>query len=129
MSGLTVFIIVIVAIIITSFFKDREKMIDKQVDSHGGMMVKHHKLIQWLKESGQNIVKVERDYIQTSCIMTATATHFMISEDFGLVNVKWVAKLGVMGNHELSWRFESNVSQEEIIAKIEFDLIQFDNNL
>ena len=106
----------IIGVIIFFFLRDRDRMLDSQVDNLGGMLNKYSLLIKWLTSNpNAKIVKVTRDHIQISCIMQTTATYFYITETFNGVVIDWKATLGSMGNHNLNWKFTVTTPQEKII--------------
>ena len=104
-------------------------MIEEQSTSQGGMDFKYADFLQWLNDNhNQKIVKVTKDHIQTSCILRATATHFFILETFGGVEIEWDARLGIIGNHKLNWKFANGTSQEKIIELVNADLLKFNDS-
>lgn len=120
----------IIGIIIFFFLKDRDKMLASQIDRHGGMKQKYSELIEWLiTEPDARIIKVARDHIQISVVMQTTATHFLITETFGCVEVEWQAKLGIMGSHKKKWKFDSATSNLQMIEKIGTDLNEYNRKL
>jgi hypothetical protein len=105
-------------------------MLNNQVDNQGGMKQKYSEIINWLStHQNAKISKIKRDYIEISCIMQTTATYFNILETFDGVEIEWIARLGMMGNHNLKWKFPSTTSEEEIIKKISFDLQEYENKM
>lgn len=125
-----IIVIIIIGIVIFFFLRDRDKMLDSQVDGHGGMKQKYSKLIEWMTSDPKaKIVKISRDHIQISCVMQTTATHFFITETFSGVEIEWKAILGMMGNHKMKWKFPSTISDEDIILKIGTDLEEYNKKL
>lgn len=125
-----IIVLVILAAIVFFFLRDRHKMIKRQVGVHGGMKKKYATLIDWLtNEPSAKVVKVTSDYVQINCIMKTTATYFFITETFGGVEIEWVARLGIMGNHKLKWYFSSNTTEIEIIQKLSDDLEELNKKL
>lgn len=125
-----VIIVIIIGVIIFFFLRDRDKMLNSQVDGHGGMKQKYSQLIEWmLNDPKAKLVKVSRDHVQISCVMQSTATHFFITETFSGVEIDWKAHLGIMGNHKLTWKFPSSISDDDIILKIGTDLEDYYSKL
>jgi hypothetical protein len=125
-----VIVIAIIGVVIFFFLRDRDKMLNSQVDGHGGMRQKYSQLISWMTSDPRSkVVKIKRDHIQISCVMQTTATHFFITETFNGVEIDWKAYLGMMGNHKLSWKFQSTISDEDIIIKIGSDLEEYQKKL
>lgn len=123
-------VISIIGIIIYNFFKDRDKMLESQVDNFGGMNKKYSLLIEWLTSDPKaQITKNSRDHIEISCVYPSSITKFFITENFNTVEVEWVSNLGIMGNHKLDWKFPSNMNQEMIIEKIGTDLHNYENKV
>ncbi len=118
-----VVILVIAGIIIFYFLKDRDKMLENQVDTHGGMRQKYSTLIKELTTNpNSKVVKITRDHIQISCAMQTTITNFFITENFNGIEIEWEARLGLMGNHNKKWTFPSTTSNDEIIRKMGADI-------
>lgn len=125
-----VVILVIIGLILYYFFRDRDKMLETQVDSEGGMQNKYSLLIDWLtNHPDARITKVRRDYVQISMIGQTTATYFSITENFEKVEVEWDARLDIMGNHRLYWSFASRAPQQIMIEKISKDLERYENEV
>ena len=116
----------IVAIIIFYFLRDRDKMLNAQVDGHGGIKEKYSELIEWLlSDPNAKLVKVQRDHIQISNVMNSTSTHFFITENFNKVDIEWKAVLGAMGNHKKQWSFTQYTTNEDIILKVSTDIQKY----
>ncbi|WP_133256599.1 hypothetical protein [Flavobacterium tibetense] len=125
-----IIIITIIGVIIYYFLKDRDKMLETQVDNFGGMKRKYSLLIEWLTSDPKaRITKTTRDHIEISCIYPSSITKFLITENFNFVEIDWISNLGVMGNHKLNWKFPNNTHQESIIEKIGTDLQNYENSI
>ena len=113
-------IIGIVGYIIYSFLKDRDQMLTRQVDRHGGMATKYSHLIERLtSDPSAKVVKVTRDHIHIRAVGTATATNFLITENFNSVEVEWVGQLAMLGTHKKKWSFPHNYPQDKMIEEME----------
>lgn len=123
-------IIAIFGVIIYFFLKDRDKMLENQVDNFGGMKEKYSLLVEWLTtDPKSNITKIKRDHIEISCIYPSSVTQFLITENFKYVEIDWTSDLGSMGNHKLNWQFPNNINQEIMIEKIATDLQNYENKI
>jgi hypothetical protein len=118
-----VIILIIALIIIVKFFIDRDKMIQKQVDSHGGMKQKYKFLIEELsQEATPEFCEVTRDHIYFRFVGNPTTINYYITEQFGKVNIEWMLQLGTIGKKQLKWTFLENKPQEEMLVQIGTDL-------
>ena len=125
-----IIVLVIIGIVIYFFLRDRDKMLENQVDNFGGMKNKYSLLIEWLTSDPKaRVTKMTRDHIEISCIYPSSVTKFLITENFSSVEVDWISNLGVMGNHKLNWSFPNNTNQEQIIEKIGTDLQNYENRI
>lgn len=116
----TIFIIIIVGYIIFSFVRDREEMLQRQVDMRGGMTKKYEYLIGRLAEyPGARVIKVTRDHVHIRAEGQATATNFLISENFNKVEIEWVGQLAILGTHRHKWSFPHDFPQEKMIKEME----------
>ncbi len=123
-------ILIIIGVIIFYFFKDRDKMLEQQVDNFGDMKQKYSTLIDWLTSHPKaTITKINRDYIQVSLVLQTTATYWNITENFNKVEIEWDSRFGVMGNHKLKWNFDSTTSQTDMIEKIGTDLAEYEGKI
>lgn len=123
-------VLIIVGVIIFYFLRDRDKMLEQQVDEQGGMKQKYAELIEWLTDApNARIVKTTRDHIQISNVMQTTATHFFITETFNGVEVEWNAKFGLMGDHKKEWKFPSTTSNEQMIEIIGTDIDEYSRQI
>lgn len=115
-----IIIIVIVGYILYSFFKDRDHMLQRQVDMQGGMANKYAYLINRLtNDPSAKVVKVTRDHVHIRAVGNSTATNFFITENFNTVVIEWLGQLGLLGNHKHKWTFPHNYPQEKMIQEIE----------
>ncbi|MFC6269877.1 hypothetical protein [Frigoriflavimonas asaccharolytica] len=123
-------ILIILGIIIFFFLKDRDKSLENQVDTKGGIRNKYKLLVEFLSNHpNANITKITRDYIKIDCIMQTTSATYEILQNFNQVEVFWYSNLGLMGQHKLKWSFNSNTSQEQMIEKIHKDLNDYEERL
>lgn len=114
-------IVIIVLILVVKFFIDRDKMLQKQVDTHGGMRQKYSFLIQELsQEAKPEFCDIKRDYIYFRIISPAyqSSINYYITEQFDSVIVEWVLQMGTMGKLNRKWSFKEGTSQEKMINTI-----------
>jgi hypothetical protein len=115
-----VLIIGVVAFIAYSFFSDRSKMLQRQVDLRGGMAKKYEYLIKGLTDDPYSqVVKVTHDHIQIRAISQTSEVNYFITENFNKVEIEWVGRLGMMGTHKHKWSFPDNYPQAKILEEME----------
>lgn len=119
----TIIVIIILAIVI-KFFIDRDKMIQKQVDTHGGMKQKYQKLIEGLSQGAvPEFCEVTRDHLYFRFVFgSQTASNYYITEQFSKVNIEWMLQMGPLGNRKLKWTFNENASQDNMLEIIATDV-------
>jgi hypothetical protein len=110
----------IIGYVLYQFNRDRDQMLERQVDMNGGMSKKYEYLINRLTDDPKaKVVKVTRDHIHICAAGQTTTTNFLITETFNSVQIEWVAQLGALGNHNHKWTFQHNYPQENMIQEIE----------
>lgn len=115
-----VLIIGVVGYILYSFFRDRDHMLQRQVDMQGGMAKKYEYLIDRMtSDPSAKVVKVTRDHIHIRATGQATATNFFITESFNSVEIEWVGQMAMLGTHKHKWSFAHNYPQDKMISEIE----------
>jgi hypothetical protein len=115
-----IFILCIVGYIIYSFTKDRDQMLQRQVDMQGGMAKKYEYIIEYMtNEPSAKVIKVTRDHIHIRAEGNGSATNFLITESFNSVEIEWVGQMAALGTHRHKWTFAHNFPQEKMIAQIE----------
>ena len=106
--------------ILYSFFRDRDQMLQRQVDMQGGMAKKYACLIQRLTDDpSAKVVKVTRDHVHIRAVGQTTATSYFIMENFNNVVIEWVGQLGMLGTHKHQWSFPHNYPQDKMVDEIE----------
>ncbi len=115
-----ILILIIVIYIIYNFTKDRDHMLERQVDMQGGMAKKYEYLIEHMtNDPSSKVVKVTRDHIHIRATGQATATNFFITENFNSVEIEWVGQMAMLGTHKHKWSFANNYPQEKMLHEIE----------
>lgn len=117
-----VWILIIVAVVIWSIFafqRDRNAMLKKQVDSHGGMLEKYKFLVDKLtEEQSSRIIGVTRDNIHIRSQNQTASTDYIIMENFDETRIEWIGRSELLGTHKHEWKYPSGYSQEQIILDI-----------
>jgi hypothetical protein len=115
-----ILIIGIIGFILYSFYKDRDQMLQRQVDMQGGMAQKYEYLIDCMtSDNVARVIKVERDHIHIRATGQTTATNFLITESFNSVIIEWIGQMGMLGTHKHKWTFPHNYPQEKMMKEIE----------
>lgn len=119
MYWILIILIIVIGIYII-FNNDRKEIIDKQVTSNGGMLVKYNILITWItRDPSAKIINLKSDSLDIISTGHTTSVKFFITETFGKVNIRWEANYGqVLGKHTNSWNYPHDYPQENIIEDI-----------
>lgn len=103
-----------------TFNKDRDEMLNAQVDSHGGMAKKYDFLVCKLTgDVNAKVIKVTRDHIHIRYENLGTTMNFLIDELPNQVQIEWIANVGIYGKHTNKWIFEHSYPQANMIVEIE----------
>jgi hypothetical protein len=103
-------------------------MLQNELGSEG-MKEKYNLLIHWLtNDPNARIVKTTSDHVHISSRMPTTKTDFILTQNFGKLEVDWQAQLGIKGNHNLHWEFSSDMDQEDMINRIGQDLHDYEQS-
>lgn len=114
-----IILLVIVGVILIVFFNDRNSMLSRQVDIHGGMTSKYKILVDYLTEYPEaNIYKVTRDHIHIRAMNESAITNYFITENFNEVVIEWVGQFRNSGTFKKRWSFHHTYDQEKIIEEI-----------
>lgn len=102
------------------FNNDRKEMIEKQVTTNGGMLVKYDTLVKWLtRDPNAKIRNLKSGSIDIISIGPTTSVQFFITETFGKVNIRWEANYGpILGKFSNSWNYPPDYPQENMIEDI-----------
>lgn len=116
-------ITIIIGVILFFFLRDRDKMLDQQVDRAGGMRNKYSELIGVLTADARaKITHETRDHVQISLVQPGSATHILITESFSCVLIEWICEAGYLGTHRLKWEFAKNLGQLSMFQEMQADL-------
>jgi len=127
-----IIIAVIIIGIIIKFFLDRDKMIENQVDIHGGMKEKYKDLIEGLRQNySPQFCEIKRDYLHFRLVFgSRTAANFYITEQFNEVKIEWLLQIdGPFENRKLFWTFPQGLVQNKMVDKIEIDIEKLIKNI
>jgi len=130
MSGIIIFIIVIVVFVLFSFAKDSYKEKDKVV-KEGGMRVKYKTLIDNFvsPSDGLRIVKETSNYVCVAMNNSSGKIVFHFQHTFNQINVIFEMKNLFLGEHKLEWDFPETMDQNEMIRQIETRTRQYMDNV
>lgn len=113
------FALIIVVYIIHNFLKDRDTMLQKQVDMHGGMSEKYGYLIKNLTiEPSAKVIKVTRSQVHIKAAGQSAITNYLIMENFNTVDIEWIGQTAVLGTHKHRWSFPHNYPQDKMLQEI-----------
>jgi len=122
-----IILLIVLGIILYSFFSTREKM-NQQVVNRGGMEEKYSILISYLlADPGANIIQLTKDNIQIQAKTQYSISHFSILQIFNGVIITWKAK-SPMGEFQDKWQFPENLDQHQMAKKVASDIkFKFEN--
>jgi len=123
-------IILIAFALVVPFFFDLRKQ-KKQIKREGGMTNKYRVLVHGLLNGDPDtkIHEVKDDHITLGLITQSGSTTFFILQSFGKVTIQWRLKNLIYGNHELQWIFHEFDDQNRMLARIENDLVIYQDNV
>lgn len=130
MSGVLIFILIIVGFVIFSFAKDSMSETDKIV-KEGGIYNKYKILIDNFidPESGMEVVEKTNKYMCVGMKNTSGSIAFHFQHTFNSINVTFEMKNIFIGDHKLDWDFPETMPQTEMIKHIENRTRQYMNNV
>lgn len=130
MSGVLIFILIIVGFVIFSFAKDSMSETDKIV-KEGGIYNKYKTLIDNFidPESGMEVVEKTNKYMCVGMKNTSGSIAFHFQHTFNSINVTFEMKNIFIGDHKLDWDFPETMPQTEMIKHIENRTRQYMNNV
>lgn len=118
-------IIGIVIYVIYRLAKNKNATSQSFAEMEGGMLRKYEYLVNRLTQASlAKVVNVTKTKIHIRAVGQATATSYYINEKRDLLEIQWVADLGVLGVHRKTWTFPHNFPQTTMIKEIE-DYMQF----
>lgn len=130
MSGVLIFILIIVGFVIFSFAKDSMSETDKIV-KEGGIYNKYKTLIDNFidPESGMEVVEKTNKYMCVGMKNISGSIAFHFQHTFNSINVTFEMKNIFIGDHKLDWDFPETMPQTEMIKHIENRTRQYMNNV
>lgn len=117
----TIIIIALIGIVIYifKFFYDRDKMLEKQVDENGGMLLKYKTLVNhFTNDPDAKVTSVTRDSINIKWKGTIFIVEIFILENFSFTKIECKLDFGPHGNHKKNWNYGKNQSHEKIVEDI-----------
>lgn len=104
---------------------------ENKVINQGGMFFKYKVLIDSIKNSypGSNVTKRSNTSIAITFDYREALTVFTINQGYGEVHVFWSFSSFLYDNLRLNWKFPEDMPQEQMVSKIETDLMIFHENL
>lgn len=120
MIWLIIIILAVVGYLVYITLADRDKALRKQVDSHGGMMLKYDSLVEAFLVSGiSRVTKVTRERIEIIDPIPGKETeYYTINEGMGCVDIEWKLVHRDGRTHKLNWKFREGETQHHMFLKI-----------
>ena len=116
-------ILIIIALVLFFFLRDRDKMLSSSVDNAGGIKAKYAILIEALMASSSSkLTSVTRDGFKVECRMQTTYTSYEVAQNFGSTDIMWIGLMGLAGEHKKNWTFPEGTEQKKMIEVINADL-------
>lgn len=122
---------IVAAIFILRFIgKNLEQQ--KNVEKQGGMLNKYAHLANYILagDPRTEISKITSDslHIVLSSV-GGGSTAFHLYQTFGKLTVQWKVASPVLGTHSLEWNFPEFLEQEKMVARINNDLMKYQQNV
>lgn len=117
----TIIIIALIGIVIYifKFFYDRDKMLAKQVDENGGMLLKYNTLVNhFTNDPDAKVTSVTRDSINIKWKGTIFTVEIFILENFSFTKIECKLDFGPHGIHKKNWNYGKNQRQEKMVEDI-----------
>lgn len=115
-----IFIALLIVFGMYKFFTDRDKMLDKQLTPHGGIINKYSLFIEYVMAlPNAKIASSSRATVHIRSVYGLTLMDFYIDETFNCVVIDWRANLGHLGKHQKVFEFPNNYPQNLMIQEIE----------
>lgn len=130
MSGVLIFIIVIVGFVIFSFAKDSIAETDRIV-KEGGIYNKYKTLIDNFigPDSGMKVIQKTDKYMCVGMSNSSGRIVFHFQHTFNKINVTFEMKNIFIGNHKIEWDFPETMPQTDMIKHIENRTRQYMDNV
>lgn len=97
----------------------------RKVQKEGGMRVKYAKLVEWIMQEypGSRIIQEESTFLNVGALGMAGTTVFWLTQTWGKVTIQYKSTNTLMGTTKLEWEFHEDMPQEQMIAKMNSDII------
>lgn len=97
----------------------------RKVQKEGGMRVKYAKLVEWIMQEypSSRIIQEESTFLNIGALGMAGTTVFWLTQTWGKVTIQYKSTNTLMGTTKLEWEFHEDMPQEQMIAKMNSDII------
>lgn len=119
METVWIIFLVIAGVIVFNFFRDRDQVL-AQIAFEGGMAKKYAYLVGRL--SAHPSAQIKKQGLNDVYIVSegpTTKISFYVMENFGTVEIEWLANYGPLGTLKKKWSFPQTRSQEHMVEEIE----------
>lgn len=122
--------VLIIALVIGKFLHDRNEQ-NISIAKEGGMLNKYKILIDHFMrgDSRTKIYKITSDYVSLGSSSIGGSTMFFLLQSFGKISIEWKSESEIFGKHNLEWNFNEYEEQEEMIERIENDLVKYQQDV
>ena len=114
-------LLIVVAFVIYKAFSFKEQVMQKQVDSYGGMQNKYSTLVKaFLSDTRSRIVQVLRDEITIRIEGDfGVSETYTIKEAPQTTHIFWECDWQHLGKHKNVWKFPDTMSQDIMLSEIQ----------
>ena len=97
----------------------------RKVQKEGGMRVKYAKLVEWIMQEypSSRIIQEESTFLNVGALGMAGTTVFWLTQTWGKVTIQYKSTNTLMGTIKLEWEFHEDMPQEQMISKMNSDII------
>jgi hypothetical protein len=97
----------------------------RKVQKEGGMRVKYAKLVEWIMQEypSSRIIQEESTFLNVGALGMAGTTVFWLTQTWGKVTIQYKSTNTLMGTIKLEWEFHEDIPQEQMISKMNSDII------
>lgn len=97
----------------------------RQVQHEGGMRVKYAKLVEWIIQEypASRIIQEKSTFLNIGTFGMAGTTVFWLTQTWGKVTIQYQSTNTFMGTTKLEWEFPEYMPQEQMISKMDSDII------
>lgn len=97
----------------------------RKVQKEGGMRVKYAELVAWIMQEypGARIIQEESTFLNIGALGMAGTTVFLLTQTWGNITIQYNSTNTLMGKTKLEWEFPEDIPQEQMITKMNCDII------